>query len=137
MLASDAIAAETLEVLQKHEILINYPKICVIEGKNLQQAKLEDAFPQQHDLDEMNTAKTSNIICILLPTTFLLTSHLLPLKGLCSTGRSLVSKPGNSKRRWNESRKKSRKNLEVKDGANTTFSKHPSPKGLLQPLHPQ
>lgn len=77
-------------------------------------------FPQQHGLDEMNIAKTSKIICILLPTTFLLVSHLLPLKGSCSLGRGFVSKAGNSKRSWNESSKKSGRNLEVKDGANST-----------------
>lgn len=54
LLAHDVIVVETLEVLQKHKIFIKYPQTWMIEGKSLQQVKLDDAFPQQRDLDKMN-----------------------------------------------------------------------------------
>lgn len=109
MLARDATAAETLEMSQEHKIFIKYPKNEWVRGKTCKKPSWMMHFPQQRGLDEMNIAKTSKIICILLPTTFLLISHLLPLTGSCSLGRDLVSKAGNSERSWNENSKKKSK----------------------------
>lgn len=131
LLGRDATATETLEMLIKHKISIKYPKNEWSRGKTCKKPSWMMHFPQQCGLDEMNIAKTSKIICILLPTTFLLISHLLPLTGSCSLGRDLVSKAGNSKRSWNDNSQKKKPTespggiLEVKDGANPTCSKHP------------